>query len=264
MSSTRQNRHIARLIVGAMSIDGSLDQKESEKVAQTLQKIGMGELIADVGAAIDDYDDSFNMYEECKKLVETLGTEAKQLAPVIFRMVVDVVASDRFVSANEATYLSAMARRLGLTAETAQQIFKEVMTERRGRLEIAASSVDEILNPHLKQLLSFKGAEDLVGQAGENSIHEMMHKASEGEEGIKISVEDLERALTVLGLKSNATLENAEEVWRETIENLDLPKMLDSGETFVSAAIARIGKINDAYRTILQFHQHTKKAKIDT
>ena len=48
MSSAKQNFSIARLIVGAMCIDGSLDREERKRVSQILEELGMGELIADV------------------------------------------------------------------------------------------------------------------------------------------------------------------------------------------------------------------------
>lgn len=268
MSSAKQNRHIARLIVGAMSIDGSLSRREREKVAATLEQLGMSELIADVGAAIEDEHGDFNMFEECKDLFASLGQDAAELAPMIFRMISEVIASDRFVSAQEASYLSAMAKRLQISTPNASRILKEVMAERRGRLEVAGSQVDEFIHPHLKKLLSFEGAEDLVGELSSDSLEERMHRAQEAmAEGCEISVDDVERSLTVLGLSGGATVEDAEEIWRETIEGLNLPKMANLGETFVTAAINRITQINDAYKTILHFHQHlaqVEKAESET
>src|SRR5262249_32334305 len=108
MSSAKQNRSIGRLIVGAMSIDGSLSKAEQEKAARTLQKIGMPELIADVGAAIEELDGSFNMFQECRELNDLMGAHAAELAPLVFRIICDVMSADRFVSLQEATYLSAM------------------------------------------------------------------------------------------------------------------------------------------------------------
>jgi len=260
MSSAKQNRHIGRLIVGAMSIDGSMSKKEQEKVAATLERIGMGELIGDVGAAIEDDDGSFNMFQECKDLIASLGADAPEIAPLTFRAICDVIASDRFVSAQEATYLSAMAKRLEITDELAKNIFKEVLASRKSRLEVAASGVDEAIHPHLKKLLSFPGAEDLVGRSTEGSIDEMIYQA--GKQNIDISVDDVGRALTVLGLPETAKLEHATEVWKETIDNLNLPKMANLGETFVSAAINRITRVNDAYKTILQFHERLSSPKV--
>lgn len=256
MSSARQNSSIARLIVGAMTIDGNLSKEERDKVARSLEKLGVGELVADVGAAIEEDDGNFNMFEECKQLMVSLGPDAKELAPLVFRVVADVIASDRFVSSREALYLSAMAKRLELTTAMAQTILKQVMAERRGRLEVAASGINEVLNPQLKELLSFSGAEKMVGELDNDSIEELMNSATDAlNEGQVISRDDLARALTILGLHGNAKLADAAQVWRETIDNLNLPKMASLGETFVSAAINRISRINEAYKTVLQFHQ---------
>lgn len=256
MSSAKTNKQIARLIVGAMSIDGELDQKEREKVVQTLEKIGMDELIADVGAALDVDCGTLNIFEDAKELMESLGSSAKELSPMIFRIITDVIASDRFVSSREAAYLASLSKRLDITLERSQEILQQVIAERRSRLEVSGESVDEVLNPQLKQLLSFKGADEVVGEADANDIMEMMHKAEDAiKEGEKVCFNDVERALTILGLKTNAKLEDARSVWRETIENLNLPKMADQGETFVSAAINRIKRINDAYKVIAKFHE---------
>lgn len=262
MSSAAQNKSIARLIVGAMSIDGHLGKEERRKVAKTLDVIGMGELIADVGAAIEDNDGSFDLYDECKSLKSSLGSGFKELSPLIFRMVCDVLASDRYVSAQEALYLSAMARQLGIGSRMAKQTFKEVMAQRRGRLEKCGQDIDADFNPHLKDLLSFEGAEDLVGEIDEDSVDELAHAADDSfYEGSEITRDDMARSLTILGLGIHATLEDAEAVWKETIETLDLPKMAKLGETFVSAAINRITRINDAYKTILHFHERLEEQR---
>ena len=260
MSSAKQNKSIAKLIVGAMTIDGSLDKKERQKVAHTLDVIGFGELIADVGAAIDEEDGSFNMFDECKAVMESLGSEAAEVAPLIYRVVCDVIAHDRFVSVREASYIAGMGKRLGLTPEMAQGIFKQVMAERRGRLEVAGKDIDEAINANLKNLLSFQGADDLVGEVEADALEELMHSM---EEGANVSRDEFSRAMAMLGLKSNAKVEDAEAVWKETIDNLNLPKMADLGETFVTAAIGRISKINEAYKTILHFHSQAISQRYD-
>lgn len=263
MSSAKQNRSIARLIVGAMSIDGTLDEKEAQKVANTLRAIGMGELVADVGAVIEDGEyDTVNIYQECKNLGESLGSDSHEISPLIFRIITDVVAHDRFVSEREAAFLSSMAKRLGLNNGQARKVFKEVIAQRRSRLEVTSKSIDETINPDLKDLLSFAGADEMVGEVEADSLEELYHNAQQGmEEGAIISQDEFARAMTILGLDCNAKLEDAEEVWRETINNLNLPKMVDLGETFVSAAISRITRINDAYKTILHFHSHLHKSR---
>jgi len=250
MSSARQNQSIARLIVGAMSIDGELDKSERARVASVLDALGMGELIADVGVALDQDDGAFNLFEECDALLASLQTLAPEVTPLIFRIVADVVASDRFVSSQEATYLSALAKRLGLTSELASSIFKQVLADRHGRLEISGKNVNEAINPFLKELLSFAGADFLVGRNYE-AIAELPEDAS----AEAVSADELERAHAVLGLQHGAGLKEAESVWRETIDNLDLPKMAELGETFVSAAINRITRINEAYKVMLRLRK---------
>lgn len=261
MSSAKQNQSIAKLIVGAMTIDGSLDKKEREKVALTLDKIGMGELIADVGAAIEEDSGNFNMFQEASDLVSSLGSDAAEVAPLIFRIVTDVVANDRFVSMREAGYLSSLAKRLNIPTEQARAIFRQVLASRNGRLELSGEQIDEAIHPHLKELLSFQGAEKLVGELAANSLEAMMNEAESGDRKPVVSREDLAKALSVLGLDGNASHESAETVWKETIDNLNLPKMANLGETFVSAAISRIARINDAYKVVLQFHEGTQSAK---
>ncbi len=248
MSSAKQNRSIARLIVGAMSIDGVLDKTERDKVAHALGMLGMGELIADVGVAIEADPGDFNMFAECQDLVDTLGTLAPDVTPLIFRIVADVVASDQFVSAQEAGYLSSMAKKLGLTAALAKSIFQQVLAERRSRIEISGKSVDQAISPYLKEMLSFTGADYILGRG----VVEEQAEEDFAESDESITDEDLSRALTVLGLETGARLKQAEQVWRETIDHLELPKMADLGETFVSAAINRLTRINEAYKIVLR------------
>ena len=262
MSSIKQNRHIARLIVGAMSIDGFLSPEEQQKVAATLEELHMPELIADVGAALDNDCGTFNMFEESKELMDSLGSDAEELAPVIFRLIASVVASDRFVSTQEASYLSALARRFKLSTEKSKKLFKSVMAERRGRLEASGENINEEIHPHLKDLLSFRGADELVGELDEDSLEEKLHQAQAAmTEDCEYSSDDVLRALTVLGLDRTSTLESAKEVWRQTIDELELPKMAQLGETFVTAAINRITRINDAYKSVLHFHEHLESTK---
>ena len=258
MSTAKQNRSIAKLIVGAMSIDGSLSQNERQKVAGALQRIGMPELIGDVGITIEEDDGSFDMYEECNTLLEILGSEAELIAPKVFRIIADVIANDRFVSTAEASYLSAMARKLNIPNAVATDLFRQAVTERRSRLEIAAKGIDENIRPHLKELLSFPGAEELVGRAAEGSIDEMISQSIEEPAGKNLTPADLELALLALGLPATAKISDAQAVWQETIEHLNLPKLAALGETFVTSALTRIVKVNDAYRTILQFQQKLK------
>ena len=255
MSATHYNQHIARLIVGAMSIDGLLDKSEQQKVAKALKDIGMSELIAEVGAAIESDDGSFDFYEECRNLKVSMGAQAAVLSPDVFKVVSDVVTHDRFVSVQEATYLASLAKRLELSTEQARDIFVSVMKKNRCRLELAGQQIEEILNPALKELLSFEGATELVGELPEDSLEEMLLQA-EGNlsASTELSTADVDAALSVLGLRSTASVNEAEEVWKDTIKRLDLPKMAEMGVSYVSAAIERISKINSAYADIREFH----------
>lgn len=256
MSSAKQNHSIARLIVGAMSIDGILDKSEQQKVARALEDLGMAELIADVGAAIEEDSGDFNMFTECQELLDSLGVIAYEVSPLIFRIVADVVASDHFVSQRELSYLSALAKKLGLSSEEAKGAFKQVLADRKARIEISAKDVDAGINPYLKDLLNFSGADLLVGHSAD--IYEEDNRT-----GISsISHEDVNRALAILGLEVDADLKQVEAVWRETIDNLELPKMADLGETFVSAALHRITRINEAYKVILQHSKEDKESSL--
>lgn len=262
MSSAKQNHHIARLIVGAMTIDGSLDEHERQEIAQTLIEQGLSELVAYVGAAMEEDQGDFNLYTECDELLACMNNEAGEVMPLVFRLVCDVIAADRFVSERETLYISAMAKRLGLSVLSAQKIFQGVLASHRSRIEISGSKVNEILHPQLKELLSFEGADELVCDA---ETAQMMAEADQLKKDsvdsyAGVSGEELQRAFAVLGLTRMATMEACEEVWRETIKELDLPKLARMGETFVSAAIARITRINEAYKTVVRFDE-TRRMK---
>ena len=73
-------------------------------------------------------------------------------------------------------------------------------------------------------------------------------------------MKEVDRALAVLGLSTTASLEEAQAVWNETIDGVDLKAMANLGETFVTAALNRITEINDAYKTVLHVHEHIESA----
>ena len=250
MSSSKQNQHIARLIIGAMTIDGEMSDKELAKCGATLEAIGMGQLVAYLGSVLQEDESQYNMFQECKDLVTSLGSESKEVSPLVFRIVVDVVAADRFVSLREASYLAAMAKRLDMSMDDAKSIFKTEMARQRSRLEVSGSEIDEALNKNLKDLLSFKGADDIVGELDENALEEMLHQADEGSQVCK---DEVSRAMTILGLQSNSTIKDADKVCMQTIHKPNVPQMAELGETFVSAAIDRITAINNAYKTVLAY-----------
>lgn len=256
MSIAKQNKHIGRLIVGAMSIDGTLDSEERLKVTETLKMLGMEQLLSDVGNAIEDDDGTFNLFNECKELLNSLGADAPEVTPLVFRIVCEVVAYDRFVSGQEAAYLSALGKRLELSPAMAKSILKQVIAERGSRLEVSGNQIDPSLHPGLKELLSFSGSDQLVGKLSEDSIETLISDAKSAfDEVNNLSVDDLSRALAILGLKTNAKFQDATEVWQEALENINLGKLSKMGETFVSAALQRIIQLNEAYKVISTFNK---------
>lgn len=261
MRSSQENRIIGRIIVGAMSIDGTLNKKEREHVAAILTKRGASDIVSYVGSALDEDLGDLDLFKECRELLEILGSKAQSSAPEIFRLVSSIIASDRFVSANEAQYLSALARRLKISTEKSRNILKEIIEEKRSKLEISGDQVDALIHPHLKELLSFCGAEDKVGELRENSIEEQLHHA-EFDNSTNISLEDVEKALATLGLSTTGgTLEEAEEVWREKMESVKLGQLAHQGASFVGAALLQATKIHNAYKTLLDFDMMIKAKK---
>jgi hypothetical protein len=267
MRSSQENRIIGRIIVGAMCIDGTLNKKEREHVAQILSKRGASELVAYVGTALDEDLGDMDLFKECRELLELLGSKAHSAAPDIFKLVTSVVASDRYVSSQEAQYLSALARRLKISTEKSRAILKEVIEEKRGRLEISGEQVDSLIHPHLKELLSFCGADEKVGALAENAIEEQLHHA-EFDNSVHITPEDVEKALVALGLStSGGSLEEAEEVWKEKMESVKLGQLAYQGPSYVGAALEQAQKIHQAYQVLLDFDAmikaKKKKAQID-
>mgnify|MGYP000898351126 CR=1 FL=1 len=254
MNSLEENRKIATLIVGAMAIDGSLNSEEREKVARALRELNMEELISDIGVVIDEGTyESTNLFKICRELRDDYGQDADELSALVFRIICEVVAHDRYVSEQESAYLSAMSKRLELSVTDARNIFKGVLFQRRSRIESSGRDIDAALNPHLKELLSFEGADSIRGEAPKEALAEVIHTNS-GENG-PISFDDVTRAMNILGLDGRSKLTDAEHIWRETINNLNLPKMANMGETFVTAALARISKINEAYKLVLSYYR---------
>ena len=80
MDAKETNSSIARIVVGAMSIDGNLDQTEREKVAKSLTELGIPEMISFVGNAIDEDDGSFNLYFEVDKLSKGISKNKEKLS----------------------------------------------------------------------------------------------------------------------------------------------------------------------------------------
>lgn len=253
MRSSQENKIIGRIIVGAMCIDGTLNKKEREHVAQILTKLGAAELVAYVGVALDDDFGDLDLFQESRDLLQLLGANAEKATPEIFKLVASVIASDRFVSAQEAQYLSALARRLKLSPFQSQSILKEIIELKRGRLEISGNQVDALIHPHLKELLSFSGADEKVGALAENAIEEQLHHA-EFDASTNITPEDVEKALVILGLStSGGSLEEAEEVWKEKMQSVKLGQLAHQGVSFVGPALEQALKVHSAYKILLDF-----------
>ena len=251
-----QNKSIARLIVGAMTIDGSLDKKEQDEVIASVSKLGMSELIAELGLAIENDDGSFNLFAECKALLEHLGARAAEVTDLVFTIVAEVVASDEFVSEREASYLSSLAKSLKLPIPTASAILRKVLAERRSKLEISADDVDASINKTLKELLSFEDAAEF----NQDSLASTIQTATDNEQKNLVSREEAQRALAVLGLDSAGTFEEANKIWKDSIQNLGLSKLAELGETYVSAALHNIVQINEAYKVLLALNTQSKSA----
>ena len=255
MSIPVRNRSIARLIVGAMTIEGAVGPSDRNRLAESLRASGLDSLIADVGIALEDVDSNFNLFEECRILRETLGAEAPTLTPILFRIICDAIATDRFVSEQEATYLSALAKKLELPTDKARKILTEVLYSRKSRIEAAGSSIDEVIHPHLKSLMTFEGAEDLVGPIDPNSIEALIEEQQASGKTEQATITELHAALGTLGLTDRATLEDAKTAWREILETTNLSKLSDAGDAFVSAAIDRLSKMHAAFVVIRRFHE---------
>ncbi|HMO17911.1 MAG TPA: hypothetical protein PKA63_06065 [Oligoflexia bacterium] len=261
MRSAQENRILGRIIVGAMCIDGTLGKKEREHVAVVLGKNGASDLVSSVGIALDEDLGDFDLFKECRDLLTILGPEAKNKVPDIFNLVARVVASDRFVSAEEASFLSALSRRLKLSTEKSKSILKKIIEEKRGRLEISGEQVDAMIHPHLKELLSFCGADEVVGEIAENSIAEQIYLHEE-EFNENLTLSDVENALKVLGLSRGGSLDEAEEIWKEKLEATNLGKLAYQGEAFVTSALENIQRIHNAYKTLINFEKMRSKSNL--
>ena len=265
MNRVGRAKHIAKLIVGAMSIDGTLSKEEQAAVAKTLDKMGYQELMAYVKVVIEEDQGDLDLYQECRELIESLEDKTQEVSTIIFRGIAEVIATDRFVSLNEASYLSAIAKGLKLNPQTASNILRQVMAEKHGRLEAAGKDIDEVLHPHLKKLLSFEGADEIVGQLPEDSLENMLTSAKQAlQEGSELSFDDLKRAFAVLGLQRTASMDDVQKIWKDTINSLNLPKMAELGETFVTAALHQANDIHNAYKTILAFQSQQEQTQKTT
>lgn len=248
MFTLEERKAIARIIVAGASIDGTLNSHDRESLSKILNALQLTDVLAEVGFALDHDFGDFDIFHETKILNETLGERAKKLTPIIFEIITQCVSGDRFVSAQEATFLSTLARRLKLSTHIAGKILKGVLESKRSKLEINGDQIDALLHPHLKELLSFSGSEDLVGEIHEDSIEERLYQAQqELQTTDTYAIEDIQSALITLGLNSSSSIEDAKDAWASQLEEIKLHALLHQGPAFVSAALQRAGKINEAY-----------------
>ena len=82
-----ENKHIANLIVGAMSIDGELCIEDRSKAISALEAMQMHELVADLGLAIENDDGDFDLFRESKELIESLGNDSSSRLADIFKVI---------------------------------------------------------------------------------------------------------------------------------------------------------------------------------
>jgi len=264
MFSNEESKIIARLIVGATSIDGTLNSSERESLSNSLIEQGFASLVAEVGIALDDDFSDFDIFQESRNLLEKLGSKSIELNPKIFTIIASSISGDRFISEQEASFLSALSRRLKLSTIQAGKIIKEILEKKKGKLEISGDQVDALIHPHLKELLSFVGSADLVGTINSDSLEERIYQAKkELEDNSNFSKEEIDKALITLGLNSSSTIDDAKEIWQETLTSINLGKLIHQGVLFVSSAIEKARVINEAYELLVKVDKslHTEKAK---
>jgi hypothetical protein len=264
MFSNQEAKIIARLIVGAASIDGTLNTKERELLSSSLIEQGFSTIVAEIGTALDDDFSTFDIFLESRTLLENLGSKSSELTPKIFKIIATSISGDRFISEQEASFLSALSRRLKLSTAQAGKIIKEILEKNKGKLEISGDQVDALIHPHLKELLSFTGSSNLVGEINSDSLEERIYQAKkELEENSSFSKEEIDKALLSLGLNSSSTIEDAKEIWQDTLSSINLSKLIHQGVIFVSSAIEKAKIINDAYELLVKVDKslHTSKSK---
>ena len=82
-----ENKHIANLIVGAMSIDGELCIADRNKAVAALEAMQMHELVADLGQAIENDSGDFDLFKESKELISLLGKNSGAKLADIFKVI---------------------------------------------------------------------------------------------------------------------------------------------------------------------------------
>ena len=253
-----ENKHIANLIVGAMSIDGELCTEDRSKAISALEAMQMHELVSDLGLAIENDDGDFDLFRESRELINALGKDSSARLADIFKVICKVLSSDRFLSVQEATYLSALTKRFKLELPVAQNILKEVLVLKRGRIEVSAEQIE--MHQGLKELLSFEGSEEIVGAVCEDSIEEQLLSAKEtANASLDYSIEDVHSALNKLALPKTASLDEAKQEWMSVVDNTDLKAMAKLGESFVLASAIKVKEATEAYHFIAKVRSYLEQ-----
>jgi len=263
MFTNEESKIIARLIVGAATIDGTLNAQERNQLSTTLIEQGFTTVVAEVGAALDDDFGDFDIFKDSRKLLEALGSKASAATPKIFKIIVTTIAGDRFISEQEASFLSALSRRLKLSTHVAGKILKEILDKNKGKLEISGEQVDALIHPHLKELLSFTGSDELVGEIKEDSLEERLFQARKDLANHEIaSKEDIDKALITLGLNPSSSIDDAKEAWENSLSAINFSKLIYQGINFVSSALEQAKTINNAYAVLVSADSTLKNTKV--
>lgn len=260
MFTNEENKSIARIIVAGASIDGTLNSADREMLSNALLKLNLEDLLAEVGFALEHDSGDFDIFEDTKKLIETLGDRSRQLSPLIFEIMAQCISGDRYISTQEATFLSTIARRLKLSTSVAGSILKKVLESKKSKLEISGQQIDALVHPHLKELLSFCGSEELVGEINADSIEERLYQAQKELGEVKeYKHEDIQKALITLGLNGSSSIDDAKDAWMSCLAKIKPAQLTNQGPTFVAAAINKAKAINDAYLLISEVDKSMSK-----
>lgn len=263
MFTKEESKIIARLIVGAATIDGTLNSQEREQLSTALIEQGFTTVVAEVGAALDEDFGDFDIFRDSKKLLDALGSKAPTATPKIFKIIATSITGDRFVSEQEASFLSALSRRLKISTNVAGKILKEILEANKGKLEISGEQVDALIHPHLKELLSFIGSDELVGEIKEDSLDERLFQARKDLDKHQIvSKEEIDKALITLGLNPSSSIDDAKDAWENSLSSINFSKLIFQGINFVSAALTQAKTINDAYAILASADTSLKNAKV--
>ena len=118
---------------------------------------------------------------------------------------------------------------------------------------MSGDQIDALIHPHLKELLSFAGSNELVGEIKEDSLEERLYQArKELGKTTSYTKEEIDSALITLGLNSSSTIEDAKEIWLTNLIAISPAKLVHQGPSFVTAGLEKAKLINDAYCLLVQ------------